>query len=451
MKITPFVGIGNVILGSTKEQVKDLIGKPDKNNRESLGDGAYSEEWEYTRLGLELFFIGSDELDYISVSSSKAEIHGIYPIGMDIKVLTEQIPEIKFDEDYEDSEASYIYPEKEISFWVVGGVVTDLTIFPNDNNIDEKNHPNKAKNWGLRENVEREFTDQKISYWFVWGASWLTWIYMVCGFAIGGYYIWPFLEDKLDQKAIEHGLEITGLLYDTNFGIGLLLFIIVWIITAALLTGLTVFLAPAKLKHTLFWGALDDDGGKPYNKKALKIILENAKSFSSAKELIHSWCKQYIRYALIYIIPLTIIGLPLLYLDMNSYSIYTKEGIYRSYFLPWENDGLKPWNTADYVELGCNQTDDGPSIVYDITFNDGSSKRIEDGVAFTDYSWLESLEIIDQQLSEAGTEFQRWKWNDRDPLHPQCIRGYYGYLGAKKGDRLIQLLRVGEFKGEELQ
>lgn len=449
MIIKPFIGVDDVLLGNTKEQIRDLIGTPDECKKEGLDDGNYSEEWLYVKLGMELYFVGSNQLDYISVSSREAILDSIQPINMCIKDLIKEIPEIKFEGDCDDNEASYTYEGKGLSFWVVDGRVTEVTIFAKDVADEEIGpHSSKAENWNLTEKVEREFTSQNISYWPVWIFSWLTWIYMVSGFAIGGYCLWPFLEQTLDKNAIEHGLRISGLLYDTNFGLGLLVFLFVWIILAALLTGMTILVSPLMLKHILFWAALDDDGGKPYNKKALKVTLEHASTFTSAKELIHYWCHTYIGFTLKYIVPLTIIGVPTLYLDMTSYAIYTEEGIYRSHFLPWKRDGLIPWNTADYVELGCNQTDDGPSIVYDITFKDGSSKRIEDGIPFTDYSWLESLEIIDQKLSDGGARFRRWVWLERDPLHPKCIQGYYGYLGKDRGDRLMNLLRVGEFKND---
>ena len=79
-----------------------------------------------------------------------------------------------------------------------------------------------------------------------------------------------------------------------------------------------MILAPSKLKYVLFFGALEDDGSKPYNKKALRFTLKQASHFSVAKEFIHFWSVKYIRYALNYIVPLTIIGIPTLYLDMNS-------------------------------------------------------------------------------------------------------------------------------------
>ena len=297
MNIEPFQGVGTLKLGSTTTEVEALLGAPDKRLREKIGKNSYSDEWDYDELGLELTFLGSFGLSYIAVSSPLATLDGIFPVGMDIDLLRKKFPKIVLDGDRDDEGTSYIDNEKELLFWVVKGIVESVTVFASED-LDDQPNDLDIKSWGLSDSVERDLANNKPSGWLVWAAGWTTWITMVCGFAVGGLYVWPFLEQSLEKNAIDRGLTISGLLHDVNFGLGLLIFLFVWIITSSLCTGLLVRWIPGKSKFLFFFAALNDDGCKPHNEKALTKTLEKAQSFSSAVDLINYWADTFLRYAL---------------------------------------------------------------------------------------------------------------------------------------------------------
>ena len=132
MNIIPLVGIDDIILGSTKEEIANLLGEPDAKEQDEWPDDTLSETWSYQDMGLELNFDSEDgyRLTTITTTSSGASLEGINPIGLEEKKFVELLPLVKLDDDFEENGKGYIYPEKEISFWVLDGVVVNLTLFP---------------------------------------------------------------------------------------------------------------------------------------------------------------------------------------------------------------------------------------------------------------------------------------------------------------------------------
>ena len=125
-------GIGNIILGSTKEEIVNLLGEPDETSQDEWPDQTISDTWSYHELKMELSFYSDSNycLTTITTTSDNVEFEGIKPIHLKEQQLVESFPSIVLDEDFEENGKDYIYPEKEISFWVVDGVVDNLTVFP---------------------------------------------------------------------------------------------------------------------------------------------------------------------------------------------------------------------------------------------------------------------------------------------------------------------------------
>ena len=132
MNIIPLVGIDDIILGSTKEEIANLLGEPDAKEQDEWPDDTLSETWSYQDMEVELIFGSEDgyRLTTITTTSNKASLDGINPINLAEKKLVELLPLVKLDDDFEENGKGYIYPEKEISFWVLDGVVVNLTLFP---------------------------------------------------------------------------------------------------------------------------------------------------------------------------------------------------------------------------------------------------------------------------------------------------------------------------------
>lgn len=140
MKIIPLVGIDNIVFGSSRDEIKKLLGEPTTTIKHEWPDDTDTESWIYEALGLELNF-GSDEdyrLTTITTSSPDATLDGVQPVGLAEEKLKELLPAVKLDDDFDENGKDYFYPEKEISFWILNDKVFNLTLFPEyDENGEE--------------------------------------------------------------------------------------------------------------------------------------------------------------------------------------------------------------------------------------------------------------------------------------------------------------------------
>lgn len=136
MIIKPLIGIDNIILGSSKEIIYNLLGQPDSTNSDEWPDGTISESWLYTSAGLTLNFDSDDHyrLSTINSNSKETKLEDVKIIGLDINTLIKNHPAIILDEDLTDGLKDYLYPEKEISFWVVNNIIEHVTLFPEYDN-----------------------------------------------------------------------------------------------------------------------------------------------------------------------------------------------------------------------------------------------------------------------------------------------------------------------------
>lgn len=132
MKIHPLIGIDNIVLGSSKETLFNLLGEPESSNSDEWPDGTISEAWLYPGLGITLNFDSDTDyrLSTITVTATNAELDDIRPIGLNINVLLEKLPSIVLDEDLSETVKDYVCPKREISFWTVNDVVEHITLFP---------------------------------------------------------------------------------------------------------------------------------------------------------------------------------------------------------------------------------------------------------------------------------------------------------------------------------
>jgi len=132
MIIRPLIGIDNVLLGSSKQSIFDILGQPDSTKSDEWPDGTISESWLYPKLCLTLNFDSDDNyrLSTINLTSNEAELEGLKPVGLNINTLIEKHPSIILDEDLGNNVKDYMLPEKELSFWVVNDVIENITLFP---------------------------------------------------------------------------------------------------------------------------------------------------------------------------------------------------------------------------------------------------------------------------------------------------------------------------------
>ena len=132
MKIKPLIGIDNIVLGSSKEALFDLLGEPESSSSDEWPDGTISEAWKYPNLGIILNFDSDTDyrLSTITITTPDAELDNIKPIGLNINTLIKKLPTLVLDEDLSETVKDYVCPEREISFWAVNDVIEHITMFP---------------------------------------------------------------------------------------------------------------------------------------------------------------------------------------------------------------------------------------------------------------------------------------------------------------------------------
>jgi len=137
MKIYPLTGVDDIYLGFSTDEVKNQIGEPDHIEFDDWPNNERSINWIYKLLGLEFRFDSEDEyrLCVITITSRMAQLDNIVPIGLSEGELKSLFPLIILDDDFEENGKDYIYPNIEVSFWLVDGIVDNISIF---SKYDEK-------------------------------------------------------------------------------------------------------------------------------------------------------------------------------------------------------------------------------------------------------------------------------------------------------------------------
>jgi len=137
MKITPFTSIGDAILGSGVGDVVGVLGENYSTKDENFGDGEVIRTVEYPSLGFSLMFCKDDEfrLGAITTKSIDATLKGERVIGLSEEAFLFKVESImgerpRLDDDFEESGKDYVLDSFELSFWVLDGVVSSITLFP---------------------------------------------------------------------------------------------------------------------------------------------------------------------------------------------------------------------------------------------------------------------------------------------------------------------------------
>ncbi len=126
MKILPKIGVDNIRLGLNRNQVTEILGQPHFIETESN-----NERWQYEQ-GLELLFQKEDLylLGLITVTNTAARLDSKCIIGINEEELLNNFPFLSLDNDFEENGKDYTSAEEELSVWVAGGVVSNVTLFP---------------------------------------------------------------------------------------------------------------------------------------------------------------------------------------------------------------------------------------------------------------------------------------------------------------------------------
>jgi len=298
--------------------------------------------------------------------------------------------------------------------------------------------------WGLPKQVSDELVESYNLTLVRWLGNWLFMIVMCGGFAIGAW-IWALCESQLRKNATKVAQDIMGFAYDTNFGIGLLIGLFVWIYLSGVIVSFIVWLAPMPFKGALFLSSQSDVSENASKIPLIGSRVENKGMTATASDLINDYSKRVVRKLGLILSPFVILVTAISYAELGWFTILSPTGLHTS--VPWStNLKVHAWEDAQTVKLGCNQTDDGSSLIYEVTWPDGKDKRLPTDTHINGKDWLTNLEIVDAEVSKGDAMFKRWEWLGRNALHPKCLRSFYTEQGQNSKTRIDTLLRTGELE-----
>lgn len=134
MGIFPKIGVGPIRFGMTMDQVRDLWGQPE--HIESFIASKHkpeerSIEWMYDK-GVQLSFSHDDQfiLGCITLTDKSQTLYGLPIIGITEHELTGYFAELELEDDLGDNGRNFILSDRELSIWVVDGIVDNITLFP---------------------------------------------------------------------------------------------------------------------------------------------------------------------------------------------------------------------------------------------------------------------------------------------------------------------------------
>lgn len=299
---------------------------------------------------------------------------------------------------------------------------------------------------GLPESVVTYATADGLSWWLHIATGFLVLPLLLVGFAVGGLYIWPALEEITAQTARSHAENVGALLYHYNFGFSLVLAFFASILAAGVIAGLAPAVSPRLLKNAFVFSILDGKRS-PIAEWGVRRTLALLRNETDPSRFVRRTVLGWVPMTAVAAIVISAISGMAVVRDVQTHSIFTPTAYVRSPFFPWGSSFPREWSSAVSVETGCNHIERrgeiSDSIIYSVKFADGASVRIGDAIPL-EGSWLDAAEAIDQQLREAGATFSAWDWLERDPQHPLCIAALRNRFSDADFARVQRLLRLTE-------
>lgn len=306
-------------------------------------------------------------------------------------------------------------------------------------------HPALAHDisFGLPPEFADEIVKDNLGPPLSWLGAWIFMFVMIGGFAILWLILWPALENYDNQKALKSAIDLDGLAYYTNFGLGLIIVLFAWIVATATSIALTIRLSPKRIKATLYLASRNDFIGKTPRLFGLHKVWKNASGFKTAEDYLNAIAMRMFLWTGRVVLVLMAVAFYLLWCETTWHEVYTGDAYVEFSF--WTNTkSIYPWSEVTSVELGCNQIEDSSHLLYEIHWIDGSKTRFPnyDNDFPPNKNWIVSLETVDSKISKSNAEFKRWNWLKRDPLHPNCLSFFENRLNGDEFTRFKAILRM---------
>ncbi|MBN1953175.1 MAG: hypothetical protein JW801_18365 [Bacteroidales bacterium] len=150
-RIVPGYGLGTLKFGTTREDVKALLGEPDETESYAFEESPVdtTESWHYDELELSMSF--DEEADWrlttVSVSSDEFILERFHPVGMRKEELLAELSRLDIrdlqHEDYSTDETPnqelYSSEDLAMNFWLEEGVVSEIQwgpLFIDEDTVD---------------------------------------------------------------------------------------------------------------------------------------------------------------------------------------------------------------------------------------------------------------------------------------------------------------------------
>ena len=258
------------------------------------------------------------------------------------------------------------------------------------------------------------------------------------------WFLWPYFDDMTGKIARDHAEKIDGLLYDYDFGLSPIFMIFGWIFAAGAVVLFAQATSPRLLANYLVFGTPPSLKLRA-TRWLVRKILGRAQSESDPARYVRrvglTWAWTF---TLAGALPFAI-GALILVRDLRAHEIYTATTYVHSPLLPWKSSDPRSWSSAVAVETGCNHVERkeeiSDDIIYEVKFPDGTTTRLGDATPLRG-SWLDAMEKIDSLLVASRVEFSHWRWLDRNPIHPLCIRALRERFPGTEFERVQRLLRL---------
>ena len=301
---------------------------------------------------------------------------------------------------------------------------------------------------GVPQNVIEYALSHGVNRWKYYAVAGLSIVLVLAGFLAIYFVAFPILNAMNETNAIRHAARSNALMFDRNFGLSLLIGFFAWIcICGAICCHLPRISKRTMLSNFVF--SVFDAPNTAIGKKLVGHAIQSLSSIGDPEQYIRKYVFGWSSILTWSGLLLAVLCALIIYRELNTYDLYTKEAYIRSPVLPWASSKPNPWTSADYVELGCNHVEGknaSDSVIYQVHFRNGVSTRVSSATSINE-SWLNQMEVIDQKLKNAGATFKRWQWLQRDPLHPACMAAYERVISPADYERLKKLLRVGKLDG----
>ena len=117
----------------------------------------------------------------------------------------------------------------------------------------EEESQHEFSSWEVSTAIKRDLEHANNLVYVQEIAGWSSLVIMFTGFIIGGLWLWPTSEAISVANAMERASMISGLLVQTNFGLGMICFLFAWIVLACIIAVLCLGAVPERFRSCLLY------------------------------------------------------------------------------------------------------------------------------------------------------------------------------------------------------